>query len=63
MLALSEPFLLDWTLFGKPFRTAAIDLSRDWPDIEDSLMDITAPPNSDCDFVSAAALDTQVASV
>jgi 5-methylcytosine-specific restriction enzyme subunit McrC len=34
------PFLLDWTLFGKPLRAVAVDLTEEWSDIEVQLLNV-----------------------
>jgi 5-methylcytosine-specific restriction enzyme subunit McrC len=36
--AVAGSFCWDWTLFGYPLRVAAVDLGREWQEIEDQLL-------------------------
>jgi 5-methylcytosine-specific restriction enzyme subunit McrC len=41
------PFIYDWRLFGAKLRTAAVDLSRDWQEIDRQLLEIIEIPKCD----------------
>jgi 5-methylcytosine-specific restriction enzyme subunit McrC len=42
--AVAEPFHLRWTLFGHHFAAAAVDLSRNWMEIESQLLELVDVP-------------------
>ena len=42
--ATEKPFRLQWTLFGRPLTSAAVDLSATWKDIETQLLQLVNVP-------------------